>query len=150
MKRADVLMGRDGWLYLDGNPEHMVEHFQGLLQFSPPDLLELQNLLEHRRDWLAQHGTEYLFVVAPDNKRQTVAGAKGLCGWPPKARRGLAWPSTAKQIANLFRRHAFDFKRIEDDPNIRISRRECQGVKLRPTGFARLDGPYEIYNFGAR
>lgn len=66
--RNDALIGKDGWLYVDGSQEHMAEHYQGLLQFSPQELSELQNLLEHRRDWLAQLGIEYIFVVAPDKQ----------------------------------------------------------------------------------
>jgi alginate O-acetyltransferase complex protein AlgJ len=63
-----VLMGKDGWLYVDGDQEHMAENFQGLLQFSPQELAELQNLLESHRDWLAQRGIEYIFIVAPNKE----------------------------------------------------------------------------------
>jgi len=66
--RNDVLMGKDGWLYCASDAEHMAEHYQSLLQFSPRELSDLQNLLERRRDWLARRGIEYLFVVAPDKQ----------------------------------------------------------------------------------
>ena len=59
-----VIIGSDGWLYFAQN--QMVEHFRGVRQFTPQNLRDWQALLEHRRDWLAQRGIKYLFVVAPD------------------------------------------------------------------------------------
>jgi hypothetical protein len=63
---TEVIIGRDDWLfYTDGD---MVEHYRGARQFTPQDLLDWQRLLEHRRNWLAQHGIKYLFIVAPDKQ----------------------------------------------------------------------------------
>lgn len=61
-----VIIGRNGWLFL--KTEGMVEHYRGVRQFAPQDLLDWQALLEHRRDWLAQRGIKYVFVVAPDKQ----------------------------------------------------------------------------------
>jgi len=62
----EALVGREGWLYYaDGQ---MVEHFRGILQFSDPELAGWKKLLERRRDWLAQRGIQYIFVIAPDKQ----------------------------------------------------------------------------------
>jgi len=47
---------------------HLVEHYQGILQFSAQELSDLQTLQERRRDWLARRGIKYLFVIAPDKQ----------------------------------------------------------------------------------
>jgi len=61
-----VIVGRNGWFFLnDGNA---IKNYQGVLPFSPQDLLDWQALLEQRRDWLAQLGIKYIFVVAPDKQ----------------------------------------------------------------------------------
>ena len=62
----NVLVGTDGWLFFSA--AQMIEHYRGALQFSEPELNAWQQLLEHRRDWLAQRGIPYLFVLAPDKQ----------------------------------------------------------------------------------
>ncbi|MEI9865249.1 MAG: alginate O-acetyltransferase [Limisphaerales bacterium] len=59
-----VLVGKQGWLFY--TEEQMIDHYSGLLQFTPEELHGWQVLLEKRRDWLAQRGIAYLFVVTPD------------------------------------------------------------------------------------
>jgi len=66
--RYDVMIGKDGWLYFDERNMHLVEHYQGILRFSPQELSDLQMLQERRRDWLARRGIKYLFVIAPDKQ----------------------------------------------------------------------------------
>ena len=66
--RTDVMIGKEGYLYFDEVGMHMIEHYQGTLQFSPQELAALQQLHEYRRDWLAQRGIQYLFVVVPDKQ----------------------------------------------------------------------------------
>jgi len=61
-----VIVGRNGWFFFKENGT--IEHYEGLKQFSPQDLLDWQALLEHRRDRLAQLGVKYVFVVAPDKQ----------------------------------------------------------------------------------
>jgi hypothetical protein len=61
-----IIVGQDHWLFW--GEAQMVEHFLGTLQFTPPQLSAWQKLLEKRRDWLAQRGIQYLFVVAPDKQ----------------------------------------------------------------------------------
>jgi hypothetical protein len=63
---SDVMVGRDDWLfYIAGE---MIDHFRGVRQFTTQDLMAWQRLLEKRRDWLAQRGIQYIFVVAPDKQ----------------------------------------------------------------------------------
>jgi hypothetical protein len=64
--RHDAIMGQDGWVYLAEC--QMVEHYRGVLQFTPEQLQDWQTVLEHRRDRLAQRGIKYLFVIAPDKQ----------------------------------------------------------------------------------
>lgn len=61
-----VLAGSEGWLYFNEN--QMVEHYRGTLLFAPDQLKDWQVLLEHYRDWLAQRGIKFLFVVVPDKQ----------------------------------------------------------------------------------
>lgn len=60
----NVLVGKDGWLFYTAH--QMIDHYTGLLQFTPEELRDWQVLLEKRRDWLAKRGIAYLFVVTPD------------------------------------------------------------------------------------
>lgn len=61
---ADVIIGRDGWLY--SAAESMVAHHIRALSLSPEELRDWQALLEQRRDWLARRNIAYVFVIAPD------------------------------------------------------------------------------------
>jgi alginate O-acetyltransferase complex protein AlgJ len=63
---SDVMIGRDGWLFLAG--DHMIDDWRGARPLSPQELKSWQILLERRRDWLAQRGIKYLFVVAPNKE----------------------------------------------------------------------------------
>ena len=60
--------GEAGWLFT--GEEQMVDHFLGLARFTPAQLQAWQALLEKRRNWLAQRGIKYLFVIPPD--KQTI------------------------------------------------------------------------------
>lgn len=60
----DVMIGRDGWYYYTGNK--MISHFTGHANFDHQTLEAWRDLLEARRDWLAERGIAYLFVVPPD------------------------------------------------------------------------------------
>lgn len=61
---SSVITGSDGWLFLASY--QMVEHYTGLLRWTPDELDAWQKVLEARRDWLARRGIKYLFVVPPD------------------------------------------------------------------------------------
>jgi hypothetical protein len=63
-----VVIGPNHWLFT--GDQQMVDHYLGLLKFSPQGLQDWQTLLEKRRDWLAARGIKYLFVVPPD--KQTI------------------------------------------------------------------------------
>jgi len=60
----NVLVGPDGWFFI--SEPWMIEHFRGAMQFTDAQLHDWQKLLEHRRDWLAQRGIKYVFVIAPE------------------------------------------------------------------------------------
>ena len=63
---ADVIVGRDGWLFYGGG--RMIDNHRGTSLFSTNNLRAWQELLEARRDWLARRGIRYLFVVAPNKE----------------------------------------------------------------------------------
>jgi alginate O-acetyltransferase complex protein AlgJ len=66
--RSDVLMGKDGCLFFNESGMHSVENVMGAVPLSPAELEALQQVHESRRDWLAQRGARYVFVVAPDKQ----------------------------------------------------------------------------------
>ena len=59
-----VIAGKDGWLFYadDG----AVEDFTESTPFTTAELEAWRLTLEHTRDWLAQRGIRYVFVIAPD------------------------------------------------------------------------------------
>jgi alginate O-acetyltransferase complex protein AlgJ len=61
-----AMQGRNGWLYW--GCEGMVENYTGQWRFTEAELQNWQKLLETRRDWLAQRGEKYMFVVAPNKE----------------------------------------------------------------------------------
>jgi hypothetical protein len=63
---GDVLIGREHWLYYVGN--HGLDCRLGVRSLNAQTLQEWQRTIERRRDWLAQRGMKYLFVVAPDKQ----------------------------------------------------------------------------------
>ena len=62
----EVLVAKDGWLFYTAH--EMINHYTGLLQFTPEQMHDWQVLLEKRRDWLARRGIAYVFVVTPDKE----------------------------------------------------------------------------------
>ena len=64
---AKVVVGTDGWLFV-GDEYSAVEYYRATRPFTPEELVWWQGLLEARRDWLAERGIRYLFVVAPDKQ----------------------------------------------------------------------------------
>src|SRR5262249_35612239 len=61
---AKVVMGTNGWLFV-GQEYAAVEYYRATRPFTRAQLAWWQRLLEARRDWLAQHGIHYLFIIAP-------------------------------------------------------------------------------------
>ncbi len=59
-----VLVGRDGWLFYDG--DDAIEDYRGTNLFSEAELARWKQVLTERRDWLAKRGIRYVFVVAPN------------------------------------------------------------------------------------
>jgi alginate O-acetyltransferase complex protein AlgJ len=97
--RSDVMIGKDGCMFFDERNMHLVENFQGLRQFSPQELAELQRFHEARRAWLAERGCQYLFVIAPD--KQSIYPDL-LPGWLKPTGR----PTKLDQFINYMRAHS--------------------------------------------
>lgn len=94
---SSVISGRDGWLFLASY--QMVEHYTGLSRFTSEDLSTWQKLLEARRDWLAQFGIKYLFVIPPD--KHTIY-PEHLPPWLKQSHR----PSKLDQFAEHMKTHS--------------------------------------------
>jgi hypothetical protein len=62
----DVLWGRDGWLYFTHTGDE--PDARGSVGFSLHELEQLREALEERRDWLARHGSAFIFAVAPNKQ----------------------------------------------------------------------------------
>lgn len=62
-----VLIGEDGWLFYAGAAsEHSIEDYRGLKRLSDDYLRDTARYLQERKDWLAEQGIAYIFVLAPD------------------------------------------------------------------------------------
>jgi len=59
-----VGIGQQGWLFLMG--DGILDDYVGRKRFSEQHLEHWRQLLEKRRDWLAQRGGKYIFVIVPD------------------------------------------------------------------------------------
>lgn len=81
-KVAQAITGRDGWLYFSGSL--MIDDVMGNKPFTEPELDQWRQLLTRRRDWLAQRGIRYLFVIPPD--KHTIY-PEHLPGWLADAAR---------------------------------------------------------------
>ena len=60
----NVVLGKDNWLFYGQS----VSDYRGLTPFTDEQLLSIQRDLEEQRDWLAERGTYYLVVVAPNKE----------------------------------------------------------------------------------
>lgn len=61
----DVLLGRDGWMYLKFGPGKSA-YYRGRMPYTFEEMELLRRELELRRDWLSSRGVEYLAVIAPE------------------------------------------------------------------------------------
>ena len=59
-----VMVGQNGWLFY--SDDQTIEDIRATALFEPKELQAWKSLLECCRDWLAQRGIRYVFVVAPD------------------------------------------------------------------------------------
>ena len=64
LRSDSAIAGKSDWLFY--SDRQMVFDLQGRHPFSGTELANWQALLTGRRDWLAQRGIRYLFVVPPD------------------------------------------------------------------------------------
>ena len=63
---AIATVGVDRWLFYNGDSS--VEVARGLVPFAPGEADTWRVALEHRRDYLARFGIEYVYVVAPNKE----------------------------------------------------------------------------------
>jgi hypothetical protein len=64
---ANVVIGRDGWLYFAGEDAHALDrHYRGTQPYPQKLVDDLAAELERRRAWLAARGIAYVVTIAPD------------------------------------------------------------------------------------
>jgi len=64
-----VIIGKEGWLFYRGdNVANVAEGYFLAAPLRKEQLALLQVYLEAKRDWLAERGIKYLFVIAPDKQ----------------------------------------------------------------------------------
>jgi alginate O-acetyltransferase complex protein AlgJ len=61
---SGVMLGRDGWLYLASDVA--ISSFRATRPFTPEELEGYRQIVEARRDWLAERGIPYVMIVAPN------------------------------------------------------------------------------------
>jgi alginate O-acetyltransferase complex protein AlgJ len=60
-----IILGRDGWLFLDG-PHLEMDYFRAEKPFSADELARWRRVLLQRHMWLERQGIRFLFVIAPN------------------------------------------------------------------------------------
>jgi hypothetical protein len=63
-----VVIGRQGWLFMGRETEQRdeMDYFRQRRPFTPAELGHWRLMLRQRRQWLAEHGVAYLFLVVPN------------------------------------------------------------------------------------
>ena len=62
--QEDVVLGEDGWMFYAGN--HILEDILAVEPLSQEELELRRRIIEGKRDWLAERGVAYVFLVAPN------------------------------------------------------------------------------------
>ena len=62
-----VVEGKNGWLYLGRDTNHVIFQHTGQLRFDLRQLEDWRHVLERRYAWLAQRGIPYCFIVPPNS-----------------------------------------------------------------------------------
>jgi len=60
-----LMLGRDGWLFLDGSNLEM-DYFRASTPFSEDELARWRRVLLQRHIWLERQGIRFLYVIAPN------------------------------------------------------------------------------------
>jgi hypothetical protein len=61
-----VVEGKDGWLFLVRDTNHVMDQHTGRLRFTPRQLEDWRHVLETRVAWLARRQVPHLFIVPPN------------------------------------------------------------------------------------
>jgi hypothetical protein len=93
----NVIIGRDGWLFLSG--ERSLDYYRRIDLFTDDQLEQWAKVLEERRDWLARRGAVYFFVVAPN--KDTIYGE-----YMPELYTQVGLRSRLDQLMDYLRQHS--------------------------------------------
>ncbi len=64
-ERREVLIGRDGWLFL-ANEEEVLRQFRGVDTFSPGELANWVDYLRRLHDWCSTHDVKFVCAIPPN------------------------------------------------------------------------------------
>ena len=67
-KSGKYLLGKDGWIFLDRDTNHVVDQMTGKLILSDAQLDAWTEVVADRRNLLGRHGANHYFLVAPNKK----------------------------------------------------------------------------------
>jgi len=92
----NVILGKNGWLFLGPRWLNPVEQYRGVDKFSESELVAWTNSMRSRSEWLAARGVPMILVLAP-GKHEIYP--EMLPGWAREARR----PKRVDQVAEILR-----------------------------------------------
>jgi hypothetical protein len=87
-RQQTVIVGKDGWLFL--STEKTLDDIRGVRPFSDAELESWHLLLTTRRDFLAQRGIRYLFIIPPDKHSVYPEHLPDWLAEAPRPRRRIA------------------------------------------------------------
>jgi hypothetical protein len=106
-----VMLGRDDWMFY--TKDHSIEIFRGARPFSAEELERWRRALESRRDYLAQRGIQFMYVIGPN--KETI-----YPDYVP-ARYNRVGPTRLDQLTAYLEQHS-DFRIVDLRPALTAAR----------------------------
>jgi hypothetical protein len=116
---ANVVIGRDGWLYFAGEDGHALDrHYRGTMPYPQALVDDLAAEIERRRAWFAARGIAYVVTVAPD---KSTLYPEHLPRWMARMRGPTPLDRASTALAANPRLHFVDLR-----PVLRAAKRDEQ------------------------
>lgn len=93
-----VILGKDGWLFQPPY-DNSLDWYRGPRPLTEAELVQWQRVLTARRDWLAERGIPYVFVIAPE--KHTIYPE-----YVPEAFRRMQEVSRLDQLVRYMKEHS--------------------------------------------
>jgi hypothetical protein len=124
-----VILGKDGWLFQPPY-DNSLEWYRGPRPLTVAELAQWQRVLKARRDWLAERGIRYIFVIAPE--KHTIYPE-----YVPEAFRRMQEVSRLEQLVRYMKEHS--------DVEILDLRQPLMEAKGRERLYHRTDSHWNEY-----